>query len=517
MVIFYTLAYNAEKTLPRTIQSVLDQTETDWIWYLLDNGAQDGTAEIIRANAAKDPRIIPIRNEKNYVFSAETSFFELPKRYPDSDWFCMLDADDTYTPDFLTEMLTFLERHQLDVAACGFDFVDAETGICSSQRILPQDLILTSQKDFDAYFPIYHQFLRTNWAKLFSVRLTKQLSYERVPDLCYGRDTLYTQELLRHAGRFGILSRSLHRYYISPKSFSYRWDPGRMEADLVLHDLACKFLIDKCGCVSPQNRTFLQAVYSNAVTDTVNVIQNAALSPAEKLREYRGIAEAPVTLAAYRECTDESAARSRARLILRVLEAGGNLGEQDDIDLRTAMQRLLPRCGQSVNAANARMFLEDPALLRALLQDDADAMMEELLERIRDGRKAKSYDIVGTLRALAVEKPLLCQIDDAVFLRRHAGIYCKVWRGDYLAALDEMTGLLLGNRTGSRREVFLTLFIALAALEEHVPAFIFGKVQLACLYLRQGHREEARAIAAELTEMGVEDRELEELRRNLEL
>ena len=38
-------------------------------------------------------------------------------------------------------------------------------------------------------------------------------------------------------------------------------------------------------------------------------------------------------------------------------------------------------------------------------------------------------------------------------------------------------------------------------------------MQLAEHYLRQGRREQARAVVSDLTEMGVEDAELETLRR----
>ena len=125
----------------------------------------------------------------------------------------------------------------------------------------------------------------------------------------------------------------------------------------------------------------------------------------------------------------------------------------------------------------------------------------------------KRYAIPRTIQALAADSPLLCQIDNAVFLRKYAGIYWEVWKGHYIAALDEMTGLLLENKVSGGRELFLTLFISLAAMEEQVPAFIFGKMQLAEHYLRQGRREQARAVVSDLTEMGVEDAELETLRR----
>jgi hypothetical protein len=76
--------------------------------------------------------------------------------------FISLDADDEYSLDFLEKMTTFMEMHNLDVAACGSDFIDAATGVKTGVRSLPADLILQGQLFSDA-FGVYHQFMRTVW------------------------------------------------------------------------------------------------------------------------------------------------------------------------------------------------------------------------------------------------------------------------------------------------------------------------------------------------------------------
>ena len=58
--------------------------------------------------------------------------------------------------------------------------------------------------------------------------------------------------------------------------------------------------------------------------------------------------------------------------------------------------------------------------------------------------------------------------------------------------------------------------MTLAALDNQAPAFVFGKLQLAELYLSQGRREECRAAVDELAEMGVDNEELIALRQGLE-
>lgn len=511
MIIFYTMAYNAERTLPRTIQSVLDQTESDWIWYLVDNGSQDSTGKIIEQYAAADARIHPLRNEKNGEFTPDTYYVGLACRHDDTDWLCCLDADDAYQADFLERMLAFAAEYDLDVAACGSDFIEAETGKVLRQRILKKNMILTTPKEYDVYFPVYHQFMRTNWGKLFSVRTVRRIDETQMPPIIYGGDTLYTQETLRGAGRFGILAESLHQYSVSRKGRTFQWDPRRFEADKVLYQSACSFLTYKCGAVSDQNRWFMLTSFLRAAGDTVDVIRQSDLSAADKLREYRAVMDDPLTQTAYLAGNSELALNFKQAVLYFALQAGAALRDQEDQDLRAVARYLAPRCGKAVSAAGAKLFLEDREPLDALFQDDAEALLQGLLTRMEQNRAVKKYAIPAMIRALAADHPALCRIDDGVFLRKHTGIYRKVWQGEYIDALDEMTGMLLENKANSGLETFLQLYIFLAAMEDQAPAFIFGKLQLAALYLRQNRKEECRIVANDLIEMGVDDEKLTDI------
>jgi glycosyltransferase involved in cell wall biosynthesis len=51
-VVFFTQAYNAEKTLRRAVDSILAQTYTNFVYYIVDNGSTDGTGEMIQIGRA---------------------------------------------------------------------------------------------------------------------------------------------------------------------------------------------------------------------------------------------------------------------------------------------------------------------------------------------------------------------------------------------------------------------------------------------------------------------------------
>ena len=109
----------------------------------------------------------------------------------------------------------------------------------------------------------------------------------------------------------------------------------------------------------------------------------------------------------------------------------------------------------------------------------------------------------GLLRGLLPEDSLLRQVEDPRFFQDHNDIARLVFNGGRLAALDQMTGLLTAGGPVKSEEPLLRLYLTLAALENQVPAFLFGKLRLAELYRRENRREECRALVAELEEMGA--------------
>jgi glycosyltransferase involved in cell wall biosynthesis len=50
-------SYNSEKYIGQTLQSICDQTVSDWECVVVDDGSTDGTPQIIREMARKDDRI----------------------------------------------------------------------------------------------------------------------------------------------------------------------------------------------------------------------------------------------------------------------------------------------------------------------------------------------------------------------------------------------------------------------------------------------------------------------------
>ena len=100
--------YNGEKFIQKCLNSILNQTFTNFEIILSDNASTDSTTSICQEYANKDERILFIKQKStgtrasNYNFVLEQS---------KSEYFMWASADDIWHPEFIEKNLMFLETH----------------------------------------------------------------------------------------------------------------------------------------------------------------------------------------------------------------------------------------------------------------------------------------------------------------------------------------------------------------------------------------------------------------------
>lgn len=95
-------AYNAEKTLAESVESVINQTYKDWVLFILDDGSKDKTRTISLEYAKVDERILYLPNEKNIgVSQTRNRGINLSK----GDWIAFLDSDDMWEETKLEDQI----------------------------------------------------------------------------------------------------------------------------------------------------------------------------------------------------------------------------------------------------------------------------------------------------------------------------------------------------------------------------------------------------------------------------
>ena len=95
-------SWNTERFIAETIQSVLDQTYTNWELIIVDDCSSDNTDDIVAS--FKDNRIKYFHNEKN---SGAALTRNRAMREAQGEWIAFLDSDDLWTPEKLEHQIAF--------------------------------------------------------------------------------------------------------------------------------------------------------------------------------------------------------------------------------------------------------------------------------------------------------------------------------------------------------------------------------------------------------------------------
>ncbi|MDF2765542.1 MAG: glycosyltransferase family 2 protein, partial [Rhodospirillales bacterium] len=126
-------AFNAERFLARTLDSVSRQTYSALEIIVVDDGSLDGTAGIVRQQAALDPRVRLIRQENAGVAAARN------RGIAESDgcFVAPLDADDLWHPQKIElQLRRFEERPSAGLVYCWSIGIDEEDRVMR-QRVSP--------------------------------------------------------------------------------------------------------------------------------------------------------------------------------------------------------------------------------------------------------------------------------------------------------------------------------------------------------------------------------------------
>lgn len=124
-------AFNAAPYVAQAIESILGQTYRDFEFLILDDGSTDGTLDICRGYAARDPRIRVIEGDHH----GHTWWLNRALQTARGEYIARMDADDVSMPERLAMQVEFLDRHPSCVAAgCDLITIDSDGDVVGTVR-----------------------------------------------------------------------------------------------------------------------------------------------------------------------------------------------------------------------------------------------------------------------------------------------------------------------------------------------------------------------------------------------
>lgn len=222
--------YKVEQYLERCVDSILNQTFTDFELVLVDDGSPDNCGAICDEYAKKNERIVVIHKENGGLSDARNAGIEWTLKNSDSEWITFIDSDDWVHIDYLEYLYNSAKKNNTDISVCHFTRVsewDSKTNTkvpLSANVYTPEDFYV--KENVNAVVA---------WGKLYKKELWTDIRYP------YGKiheDEFTTYKLLFKCNMITVLDCELYYYYINPNGImNSEWSTKRL---VVLEALECQ-------------------------------------------------------------------------------------------------------------------------------------------------------------------------------------------------------------------------------------------------------------------------------------
>lgn len=204
-------SYNEEKNISRCLDSILNQTFTDFEVLCVDDGSNDGTFNIIKKYSEKDSRIIPLKNPNKGVSSARN--FGIYNA--NGDYIGFVDSDDFIQPQMYEFLHRAVTENNCDFSVCRYKKAsefDVKTFEYKAEPFFPEKFISFTDSEFTV-----------NNELIFSSACTKLISKKFLGDIRFdkyriGEDTVFNSMLCSKEYKAAFVDIELYLYYFNNKS-----------------------------------------------------------------------------------------------------------------------------------------------------------------------------------------------------------------------------------------------------------------------------------------------------------
>ena len=205
--------YRVEKYLPACIDSILNQTFTDFELILVDDGSPDRCPEICDETAKRDARVRAIHQANQGLSAARNAGIEAAH----GAWLSFVDSDDFLAPDFLETLHDAAVRAGADCALCGVQLTD-EAGQKIGQLLSVADGVRTGRSILETLCRAPEITYLVAWNKLYRRDVFQTLRY---PVGMQNEDTYLAAELFDTVQTVICVSKPMYFY--------------RQRADSIMH------------------------------------------------------------------------------------------------------------------------------------------------------------------------------------------------------------------------------------------------------------------------------------------
>lgn len=212
--------YNAEKTLAACVQSILNQTYTDYELILIDDGSKDDSGqlcnELQELCRSKSVRCRVIHQENGGVSRARNCGMKNAA----GQYFVCVDSDDVIEPCYLEDLVQTAEEHpELGYVICGFRCTSHVHDYILTDR---EPLTVVNRRD---YMRLYDKILiQSPCLALYRTEVVQAHGIEMREDMSLAEDILFNLAYLDAVGEvsIGVINKTNYVYQDEDQYSLYR-------------------------------------------------------------------------------------------------------------------------------------------------------------------------------------------------------------------------------------------------------------------------------------------------------
>ena len=211
LVSIITPVYNSEKFLKKCIDSILNQTYSNFELILVDDGSADKSPQICDEYARKDSRIVVIHQKNQGQAVARNKALDICK----GDYISFIDSDDYVNPQMLEVLMYTMQQSEADIAVC--DYVQGcDTDFNWNENDIVNDFTLFDGKTF-----LYNCIIgKTGKHWVLCDKLYKKKCFDdiRLPEGRIYEDNATVYKLIYMANKVTYFNNVLYYYFTNPES-----------------------------------------------------------------------------------------------------------------------------------------------------------------------------------------------------------------------------------------------------------------------------------------------------------
>lgn len=203
--------YNAEKTIDRCVNSILNQTYKDFELILLDDGSTDASGAVCDACAEKDVRIRVVHKENSGVSDTRNQGIAMAE----GEYLQFLDSDDWITPEATSLFVRAATEYQCDMVIADFYRVIGERvsqkGDIEEEGMMDRAAYAVNmmQKPADFYYGVL-------WNKFYKRSIIERYQLKMDSAVSWCEDFMFNLEYVRHVNSIYALKVPVY-YYVKTK------------------------------------------------------------------------------------------------------------------------------------------------------------------------------------------------------------------------------------------------------------------------------------------------------------